>query len=291
MHQYQVFDTLQHYKTQLRDTVELTSGVRLASWFNRYDRVTVENGDHHTLSLYIADGYESYHKTPDGWHNGGGPDRFCLMPKESVSTWDIRGDLSFVHLYCDDMHLRQLAEQTWDRSPSSICTEERTFCEDPQITVLYRQFLLNNSWKDPASHLVLSSAATLLMIHMLRQYTQLQWTMPDVRGGLAPAVRRRIKEQIENCLGESLTLADLAVEAGLSEFHFARMFRQSEGMAPHQYVLKQRLARAEDMLRHSTLSITEIALACGFSSASHLSHRFKSERGQTPSALRRTLAR
>ncbi|MFC3395987.1 helix-turn-helix domain-containing protein [Brenneria rubrifaciens] len=291
MHRYKVFDTLQHHKAQLRDTVELASGVRLASWFNRHDRVTVENSDHHTLSLYIADGYESYHKTPDGWRNGGGPDRFCLMPKESVSTWDIRGDLSFVHLYCDDNHLRRLAEQTWDRSPASIRTEERIFCDDAQITTLYRQFLLNNRWSDPANQLVLSSAATLLMIHTLREYTQLQWSLPDVRGGLAPAVRRRVKEMIESRIGEALTLADLAMEAGLSEFHFARMFRQSEGMAPHQYVLKRRLARAEDMLRHCTLSITAIALACGFSSASHLSHRFKSERGITPSTLRKTASR
>ncbi len=96
---------------------------------------------------------------------------------------------------------------------------------------------------------------------------------------------------MESRLGDPLTLDELAAEAGLSEFHFARMFRQSEGMAPHQYVLKRRLARAEEMLRHSSLAITEIALMCGFSSASHFSHSFKSERGMTPSALRRTLLR
>lgn len=77
----------------------------------------------------------------------------------------------------------------------------------------------------------------------------------------------------------------------MSEFHFARMFRQSEGMAPHQYVLKRRLAKADEMLRCGTLSITDIALACGFSSASHLSHRFKRAFGITPSALRRSLSR
>ncbi|MEC5320851.1 helix-turn-helix domain-containing protein [Brenneria populi subsp. brevivirga] len=291
MHQYKAFSSLQRYKTVLRDTVELGSGVRLASWSNRHDCVTMENTDHHTISLYIADGYECYHKTSDGWHNGGAPDRFCLMPKDSVSTWDIRGDLSFVHLYCDDNHFRRLAEQTWDRSPASIRTEERVFSEDRQITTLYRQFLLNNSWKDPANQLVLSSAATLLMIHTLREYTQLQWALPEVRGGLAPTVLRRIKEMMECRLGEPLTLTELAAEVGLSEFHFARMFRRSEGVAPHQYVMRRRLARAEEMLRHSALSITEIALACGFSSASHLSHRFKRERGMTPSALRQGLLR
>ncbi|KFX06953.1 AraC family transcriptional regulator [Pectobacterium betavasculorum] len=286
MHRYKAFNTMLHHKTKLRDTVELTSGVRLASWFNCHDRVTMENTEHHTLSLYIADGYESYHKTVDGWQNGGGPDRFCLMPKQSTSTWDIRGDLSFVHLYFDDAHLRQLAEQTWDRSPASICTEERIFGNDPLITSLYRQFLLSNRWDEPANQLVLGSAATLLMIQVLRGYTQLQWELPRVRGGLAPVVLRRSKMYIEEHLDQPLTLQALAAEAGLSEFHFARMFRQSVGMAPHQYVLKQRLARAEMLVRKSALSMTEIALVCGFSSGSHLSQQFKKEYGLTPSALR-----
>ena len=107
---------------------------------NCNDRVTQESADHHTLSLYVADGYECYQQVPGGWRNGGGPDRFCIMPRQYASTWDVRSDLSFVHLYCTDGHLRQLAEQTWDRSPAAISVEPRSFGEDPQITLLYRQF-------------------------------------------------------------------------------------------------------------------------------------------------------
>lgn len=69
----------------LRETVKLNSGIQLAAWYNNLDTITVQS-DHHTLSLYIADGYESYQKTPHGWKNGGGPDRFCLMPKGDEST-------------------------------------------------------------------------------------------------------------------------------------------------------------------------------------------------------------
>ena len=102
---YQAFETLRQHKAVLHDSVELGSGIQLAAWSNKNDIVNQESADHHTLSLYVADGYESYQKTPHGWKNGGGPDRFCLMPKDSESTWDIRGDLSFVHLYCTDEHL------------------------------------------------------------------------------------------------------------------------------------------------------------------------------------------
>ncbi|CNE66723.1 AraC family transcriptional regulator [Yersinia rohdei] len=286
LQRYQAFETLRTHKAHLHDSVQLGSGIQLAAWSNRDDCVTQENPDHHTLSLYIADGYECYHKTRAGWKNGGGPDRFCIMPKHSVSSWDVRDDLSFVHVYCTDEHLRHLAEQIWERSPQSIQLDERIFAEDPQITLLYRQFLLNCNWQDSANHLALSSASTLLMTHLLKSYTQLQWAIPSIRGGLAPVALKRVKEYVDAHLSQQLLLADLAEQAGLSEFHFARMFKQSTGLAPHQFVSKIRLRHAEQLLRHSTIPLTHIALECGFSSASHFSNCFKAAYGVTPSLMR-----
>ncbi|CAI0721200.1 L-rhamnose operon regulatory protein rhaS [Serratia entomophila] len=286
MSRYQAFETLSKHKAQLHDSIQLGSGVELAAWSNCNDRITQESADHHTLSLYVADGYECYQKVPGGWKNGGGPDRFCIMPRQYESTWDVRSDLSFVHLYCTDAHLRQLAEQTWDRSPASINVEQRAFAEDPQITLLYRQFLLNRDWRDRANQLALSSASTLLMSHMIQRYTQLQWALPKVRGGLAPAVAKRVKEYIDGHLGQPLLLADLAAQAGLSEFHFARMFKHDTGLAPHQFVMRARLRQAEKLLRHSQLPLTQIALDCGFSSASHFSNRFRAAYGFAPLRMR-----
>jgi AraC family transcriptional regulator len=283
---YQAFETLRKHHAVLHDSVELGSGIKLAAWSNKNDCVTQENPDHHTLSLYVADGYETYHKTRSGWRNGGGPDRFCIMPKNNVSSWDVRDDLSFVHLYCSDEHLLHLVEQTWERTPASIQLEERTFAEDPQITLLYRQFLLSSQWQERSNHLMLSSASTLLMAHLVKNYTQLQWALPTVRGGLAPAVLNRVKEYIHANLSQPLLLAELAALADLSEFHFARMFKQSMGMAPHQYVMNARLIQGENLLRSSALDVTAIALECGFSSTSHFSNRFKAMRGITPTELR-----
>ncbi len=140
-----------------------------------------------TLSLYVADGYESYQKTPGGWKNGGGPDRFCLMPKESESTWDIRDDLSFVHLYCTDEHLRDVGEKIWDKRPLSLTLDERIFGSDPKITTLYRQFLLGCDWQQHANQLTLSTASTLLLTHLLQNYSNVQWKLPVVTGGLSPS--------------------------------------------------------------------------------------------------------
>ncbi|EFE94790.1 helix-turn-helix domain-containing protein [Serratia odorifera] len=287
MSKYQAFETLRQHKARLHQHLLLGSGVELAAWSNCDDRITQESADHHTLSLYVADGYECYQKVPGGWRNGGGPDRFCIMPRQYESTWDVRSDLSFVHLYCTDRHLRQLVEQTWDRSPSSINVEQKAFGEDAQITLLYRQFLLNVDWQDRANHLALSSASSMLMAHVIQHYTHLQWRLPTVRGGLAPAVLKRVTDFIASHLEQPLLLIDLAALAGLSEFHFARMFKHDTGLAPHQYVMRARLQQAEKLLRHSPLPLTQIALECGFSSASHFSNRFKQAYGHTPQSLRR----
>ena len=77
---YDAFEKLSQHNAVLHESVELRSGVQLAAWSNKRDTIT-QYCDHHTLSLYVADGYESYQKTASGWKNGGGPDRFCLLPK------------------------------------------------------------------------------------------------------------------------------------------------------------------------------------------------------------------
>ncbi|WP_449556118.1 helix-turn-helix domain-containing protein [Huaxiibacter chinensis] len=288
-HAYDTFETLRQQNAVLRETVALNSGIQLAAWFNKHDTVTVKS-NHHTLSLYVADGYESYHKTPGGWKNGGGPDRFCLMPKESESSWDIRDDLSFVHLYCTDEHLREIGEKIWDKSPASIALDEKTFASDPKITTLYRQFLLGCDWQQPANQLTLSTASTLLLTHLVQHYSSVQWKLPVVTGGLSPYVLRNTLAYIDANLAQPLTLDELAQQAALSEYHFARMFRQSMGRAPHQYVMQQRLEKAKALVLANELPLTEIALACGFSSASHFSNRFKVATGFTPSQLRATIA-
>lgn len=284
-HAYDTFETLCQQNAVLRETVSLNSGIQLAAWYNKHDTITVKS-NHHTLSLYVADGYESYQKTPGGWKNGGGPDRFCLMPKESESTWDIRDDLSFVHLYCTDEHLRDVGEKIWDKRPLSLTLDERIFGSDPKITALYRQFLLGCDWQQHANQLTLSTASTLLLTHLLQNYSNVQWKLPVVIGGLSPFVLRNVLAFIEENLGQPLTLAELAAQATLSEYHFARMFRQSTGLAPHQYVMQRRMEKAKALVQNTATPLTDIALACGFNSASHFSNRFRSATGMTPSQLR-----
>lgn len=281
---YQILDQLQQHKAQLLDSVELGSGMQLAMWQNNQDRVSVCS-NHHTLSLYIQGGYQSYQKTARGWHNGGGPDRMCLMPQDFESTWDLRDPLTFVHLYYTEQHLRRVAEQVWDREPGQIALNPQSFVADPQIAMIYRNFLLSGAWQHRENHLQMSTAATLLLNHLIKNYSHSHWQAPSVKGGLSPYVLKQLLEWIDLHLHLSLTLSDLARQAQLSEYHFAHMFKQSMQMAPHQYVMQRRLELAHQALRSAAANITEIAAKYGFSSSSHFSRRFKQRFGYPPSQM------
>lgn len=283
---YKTFEVLQHQKAKLEQSVTLNNKVQLSVWHNSHDRVNYENSQHHTLSMYIEDGYESYHKRAEGWVNGGEPGRFCLLPKESTSSWDVRGNLRFIHLYCTDNHLIDLAEQTWDKSLSSLRLDESVFVPDQQLRHLMQHFLNEPDWDQPVSRMMLGSASTMVMLYLLQHYSQLNWKLPETKGGLAPHVLHRIEELIHANLADGLSLTTLAHEAQLSEYHFARMFKASVGLSPHQYVLHCRLKQAAALLSGTPLPVIDVAVSCGFTSVSHFSQQFKLKYGMPPSAYR-----
>src|SRR5262245_28465308 len=106
------------------------------------------------------------------------------------------------------------------------------------------------------------------------------------RGGLPPAVTRRVREYIDSHLDENIGLDVLAGLAGLSVHHFARAFRQSVGEPPHGYILGRRIERAQEMLKQTDQPLSEIALAVGFSDHSHFARHFRRHVGVTPSTAR-----
>ena len=106
------------------------------------------------------------------------------------------------------------------------------------------------------------------------------------RGGLSPAVTRRVCDYIERHFDEKIRLDGLAVLAGLSTDHFARAFHQSVGVSPHMYLLRRRLEHVEHMLRETHAPLSEIALATGFSDQSHLARHFRRWSGMSPRQVR-----
>jgi AraC family transcriptional regulator len=87
-----------------------------------------------------------------------------------------------------------------------------------------------------------------------------------------------------------LPLAALTKHLGYSRTRIFHLFTAEVGMAPHNYLIRLRLEKATELLRDTSLSITEVALATGFASGQHLSRVFRRYRGETPSQCRASAA-
>ena len=109
------------------------------------------------------------------------------------------------------------------------------------------------------------------------------------RGGLAPFNLRRVMEFVEGNLTEALSVDQLAQQATLSPFHFARSFKHSTGMTPHQYVTERRMRHAKRMLSDFEMKLAEVGKQAGFSSQSRFTTVFRKHVGLTPGEYRRLI--
>lgn len=100
---------------------------------------------------------------------------------------------------------------------------------------------------------------------------------------------RRVLDYIESKLGDDITLDALAHVAGLSAFHFCRVFKRTMGTSPYHYVRQRRLLRATELLAASDMPVCELALSCGFTNQSHFTAAFSKAMGIAPAKYRRQL--
>jgi AraC family transcriptional regulator len=140
-----------------------------------------------------------------------------------------------------------------------------------------------------ANRLFVDHIALAVGIHVAQTYGGMRPVSRPVRGGLAPWQERRAKEILSANLDGSVLLKDVARECRLSVSHFSRAFRRTMGVAPHNWLLTRRIEVAKEQLRERRLSLSDVALACGFADQSHLTRVFTGMVGVSPGAWRRAL--
>ena len=97
----------------------------------------------------------------------------------------------------------------------------------------------------------------------------------------------RILEYMQQHATQVISLDELAREAGISRFHFVRLFKQKVGLAPHEYLVGLRLTKAADLLLSTDLDVATIASQCGYSNAGRFAHAFRLRFHKSPSMYRR----
>ena len=194
------------------------------------------------------------------------------------SRWDHITE--FMVLLIDPVYLNQIAYESIDSDRVEL--EPRQSVRDPlieQIGWLLKEDLESNGLE---SRLYVDSLITTFCAHLIHRYTIRSLPLGDPVTGLPRHSLRNALDFINAHLDQHLRLADIAHAAGMSQFYFARLFKQSTGITPYQYVVRQRVERAKQLLKQRELPIATIAHQCGFANQSHLIKHFRRFTGTTP---------
>jgi len=158
---------------------------------------------------------------------------------------------------------------------------------DPQIESLGLTLLREMHSNQLGGRLCSESLANLFMIHLLRHYCAFEPKLRQYQGGLPVRKLRQAIDYIQTHLAEDISLEAIATELGMSRYYFCRLFKQSMGVSPHQYVIRCRIDLAKELLLQGQRSIADVALQVGFTSQSHFTKHFKRLVGVTPKQLSR----
>jgi AraC family transcriptional regulator len=194
--------------------------------------------------------------------------------------------LQTLHLHLNTHLLARTAEEVADRDSARLALIGHSGFQDPLLTQIGLALWRELEQDTPAGKLYAQTAAQMLAVHLLRHYTSTAGEIEAVSQGLTRHQVKRVTDFMRAHLSQDLSLDVLAQQIGFSPYHFARLFRQTLGESPHQFVLRQRVERAQHLLKEADVPLAHIALECGFANQSHLSLVFKRLLGLTPRAYR-----
>ncbi|WP_165422775.1 AraC family transcriptional regulator [Ktedonosporobacter rubrisoli] len=182
--------------------------------------------------------------------------------------------------------LSRTAQEIADRDYTRLAHIQHSGFHDPVLMQIGLALWQELEQLSPAGNLYAQTASQMIAVHLLRHYHSVGKTLKDPSQGLTHQQICRVMDFVQAHLSQDLSLETLAQQVGFSPYHFARLFRQTTGESPHQFVLRQRIERAQQLLEKTDMPLSLIASESGFADQSHLTQAFKRQQGLTPRAYR-----
>jgi AraC family transcriptional regulator len=204
-----------------------------------------------------------------------------LMPAGTPVLWRSSGRRDLLHVYLEPGLVARVAAEAFGLDPARLTVPPLDALDLPHLRAAMWAVDAELTAGGAGGRLAAESLANVLAVRLLRHVLAPCQPARGRDGTLPRSKLRAVVEYIEDHLEDSPTLEQMAAIAHLSVYHFARQFRRSTGLPPHQYVIARRVERAKEFL-HGELSLAEVAAHAGFSDQSQFSHHFKRLVGVTP---------
>lgn len=243
--------------------------------------------NHHLLCLLLSDGNRQKmtrigdQKSETSQAKGD----FWICPAKVTGLWEWDSTDESLMFVIDPLMLSRTAEAVAGIDVKNVELLSKTSAYDPQIEAIARLFQVELDKGGMGGQLYAESLMQVLLVHLLRQYCTFQPKMQHDAEDLPISRLQPVLDYIHSYLDRPLQLVELADILGISQYHFCRLFKQSMGVAPYQYVLQQRMEKAKELLQSKKYSIAEISLLVGCTDQSRFARHFKKHFGVTPKML------
>jgi AraC-like DNA-binding protein len=201
---------------------------------------------------------------------------------------DLYGAFDFVLI---EVSRAYIANAAYERNGSTI-TDLPAFAgrKDPVLGHLAQIVALTLERKRETSQLFIDQLSLTIGTHLLDQFANLRSQSDKGGRRLSPLHETRAKDMLLAKAQGNISIEEIANACNLSRSYFIRAFRETTNRTPHQWLLEQRIERARQLLKHTDTSLSEIAIACGFSDQSHFTRTFSQLVGVPPGTWRRQVA-
>ena len=198
-----------------------------------------------------------------------------------------RGPYDVLHLHVPNSMIAELNRDLFGCETVAL-RSEAALIRDPIAERLARALLAADDDGAPFGQLYADHISNAIVMRLLAPATRASLSTRPKVAELSRWRLRRVIEYVEANLAEPVSLPDLASAAGLTRMHFAAQFKAATGLRPHEYLLRRRVERAQEMLVRDRASIVDVALSIGFQNQSHFTSTFKRFTGQPPYAWRQS---
>ncbi len=257
---------------------------------HHHGAISIPKHEHATFCLHL----QTSGPVAMDWYSSGksghlktGPGNLILLTPGTQDSLLWHGPSQRIVLSIDPSLLSHAAEQMERKGRSDF--DNRWSFQDEQLC-----HLVTEMDREMASGWAMGSLygdllGMSLSIALIKKYAHTSVAPAPLKGGLSRPQLKQVLAYIEEGLHRDIRLQELAALTGLSLFHFARSFRESNGITPHQYIVQRRIERAQTLLRRPEWTIEQVASASGFSGRSQFARIFRQTTGVSATEWRRSI--